>query len=733
MNKWTNVVKYVSATFFFIITVISIIFTMFLLNEFRNSPELTKENLVDALSSRIYDKNNNLIATIGNERREYVSVEEIPEEVKDAVLSVEDSRFYSHVGVDPKRIAKAFIVNVSAGSSLEGGSTITQQVVKTSLLTSSKTYERKIQEAFLSLKLESKYTKDDILEMYLNKIFYSDHQYGIKSAAKYFYNKELSELTIPQIALLAGLPQQPVGYNPYDNPSNALERRNTVLYAMYNNDKITRAQYEEYIKTPIEDGLVQKNKEDRQLQNISNPKYGAYVDMVVNEIKNSQLFAEEKDPFALGLHIYTNLDPELQEYTQNMLDNQSTPMIKHASQAAITVLNTKNGLVEAVGGGKNYTYGDFNYATDAKVQAGSSIKPILDYAPGIEYYGWDSLTTFSDTPYLIAGTNHYIQNWDRAYHGNVTMRRALAMSYNVPAVRAFESIGYERSKLFASKLGIELTSEAPTSAIGGNVDTVSPIKMAGAFAAFGNGGMYNKPSGIIKILDKQGNEINNFKEQPTRAMNASTAFIMTDILKDVVTSNGTSPNGRVAGFDLAAKSGSSTFDESAARMYGIDVVNSTKDSWMIGYTTEHTVAVWQGADSVDSASKALNANQAQTTQLIMADIIKKAHNNIAPANFQAPSTVSRSGNTYYATDRNTETDNMYVGTSRDSVYQSKISERNRETRNNIAITTNNNNNTNSNNNTNNSNTTTNSNTNTNNSTNNRNRNNTQNNSNSNNR
>lgn len=680
MQKWTNFIKYISAIFFFVISILTVIVALFLFREFSKAPEITRESLVDSLTSRIYDKDNNLIATVGNEHREFVSSEDIPDTVKDAVLSIEDSRFYSHIGLDPKRIVKAVIVNLSSGSSREGGSTITQQVVKTSLLTSSKTYERKLQEAFLSLKLESKYTKDDILEMYLNKIFYSDNQYGIKTAAKYFYNKELKDLSIPQIALLAGLPQQPMVYNPYDNPEAAKDRRNTVLYAMYNNNKITKAQYDEYINVPIDDGLINKNSSDRQLQTISNPKYGAYIDFVVKEIRSASIFSEEKDPFSLGLKIYTNLDPKLQEYVQTMLDEQHTPMRPHASQASISVLNTKNGLVEAIGGGKNYKYGGFNYSIDAKIQHGSSIKPIIDYAPGIEYYNWDSQTKFLDTPYLIAGTNFYIQNWDRAYHGNIAMRNALAMSYNIPAVRAFESVGFERSKYFAEKLGINITSEVPTTAIGGSVDTVSPMQMAAAFAAFGNEGVYNKPSSIVKVIDRYNNEISGIKPEPKRAMNASTAFIITDMLKDVLTTNGTSPNGKVAGFDMAGKSGSSTFDDSAAINYGIDVVNSTKDSWMVGYTTEHTVSVWQGVDNLDSADKALNAQQARTTQLIMANVISQAHNNIPPEQFKVPDTVEKSGSVYYAKDRNTETDHLYAGTSLDAVYQSKISQKNREDR-----------------------------------------------------
>lgn len=681
-----KLLKKISAILFFILTIISFFIILFLVFEFKTTPSINKDSLMDSINSRVYDKDNNLIATIGNQRREFVKYESIPEFVKDAVLSVEDSRFDSHIGIDPKRIIKALMVNILAGSSVEGGSTITQQVVKTSFLTSKKTYDRKIQEALLSLELESKYKKEDILEMYLNKIFYSDNQYGIKSASKYFYNKDLSELTVPQAALLAGLPQHPMAYNPYENLEAAKNRRDTVLYAMYNNGKINSDEYNNFVNTPIEEGIIERNNDDRRLQSISNSKYSAYIDLIIKEIQKLPMFSEETDPFSLGLNIYTNLNGDLQEYVQNMLDTQDYPYVPHDSQSAITVLDTKTGLVEAIGGGKNYKYGDFNFAIDSKLQPGSAIKPIFDYAPGIEYYGWDSLTNFLDTPYLISGTNRYIQNWDRIYRGNVTMRKALAMSYNVPAVRAFERIGYERSKYFANKLGIDLTTEAPTAAIGGNVDTVSPLSLAGAFASFGNKGYYNKPSGILKIIDYSGNEISNSKEEPKKVMNESTAFIITDMLKDVVTYSGTSPLATVPNFEIAAKSGSTTFDEGLALKYGIDVVNSTKDSWLVGYTTDYTVAIWQGADSVDSASKALSPINTQATQRIFSAVMKTAHGDKIPNEFEIPDTVELLGGAYYPKDRNTETDDMYVGTILDAVYQSRYSEKEREKRSILSFT-----------------------------------------------
>ena len=677
--------KYISSIFFSICLVLFFIVLMLFARELKDVPDITQANLQDPLSSEIYDKNLNLIATVGAEKREYVSINDIPKNITEAVLTTEDSRFQSHIGIDPIRLIKAVLVNIRSNSAQQGASTITQQVVKNSLLTSDKSLQRKIQEAYLSLKLENRYSKDDILEMYMNKIYYSDGQYGVKTAAKYFYNKELDQLTLPQVALLTGMPQQPILYNPYDYPKQAKERRDTVLYALLNNDKITEAEYNDAINTPITDGIVEKTKEERANQHTYNPKFAAYIDQITKELKENQNFENIKDPLSMGLKIYTNLNPELQIYVQDMLDNQSSPMKPHASQAAISVLDTKTGLIEAIGGGKNYKAGGYNFAVDARVQPGSSIKPLIDYAPGIEYYGWDSQTTFSDTPYQIAGTNFFIQNWDRLYHGTVSMSRALSWSYNTPAVRAFETVGYERAKHFAEKLDIPVTKDEPTTAIGGNVDGVSTLQMAGAFASFGNKGYFNKPSTIVKVFNATGKELPNIKAEPIKAMSEETAYLMTNVLKGVLTSNGLAPNGKVANFDMAGKSGSSTFDDTAYYNYGIDVVNSTKDSWMIGYTTDYTVAVWQGADVLDSAAKALSYDQAKTTQVIMANVMKKASDNKVPAAFEKPAGIESKNGVEYAKERNKETDYMYAGTDRDAVYQAAIAQKQRDSR--SALTT----------------------------------------------
>ena len=672
--------KYISSIFFTICLVLFFIVLMLFARELKDVPDITQANLQDPLSSEIYDKNLNLIATVGAEKREYVSINDIPKNITDAVLTTEDSRFQSHIGIDPIRLIKAVLVNIRSNSAQQGASTITQQVVKNSLLTSDKSLQRKIQEAYLSLKLENRYSKDDILEMYMNKIYYSDGQYGVKTAAKYFYNKELDQLTLPQVALLTGIPQQPILYNPYDYPKQAKERRDTVLYALLNNDKITEAEYNDAINTPITDGIVKKTKEERANQHTYNPKFAAYIDQITKELKENQNFENIKDPLSMGLKIYTNLNPELQIYVQDMLDNQSSPMKPHASQAAISVLDTKTGLIEAIGGGKNYKAGGYNFAVDARVQPGSSIKPLIDYAPGIEYYGWDSQTTFSDTPYQIAGTNFFIQNWDRLYHGTVSMSRALSWSYNTPAVRAFETVGYERAKHFAEKLDIPVTKDEPTTAIGGNVDGVSTLQMAGAFASFGNKGYFNKPSTIVKVFNANGKELPNIKAEPIKAMSEETAYLMTNVLKGVLTSNGLAPNGKVANFDMAGKSGSSTFDDTAYYNYGIDVVNSTKDSWMIGYTTDYTVAVWQGADVLDSAAKALSYDQAKTTQVIMANVMKKASDNKVPAAFEKPAGIESKNGVEYAKERNKETDYMYAGSDKDAVYQAALAQKQRENR-----------------------------------------------------
>jgi len=302
--------KYISSIFFSICLVLFFVVMILFARELRDVPDITQANLQDPLSSEIYDKNLNLIATVGAEKREYVSLEDIPKNITDAVLSTEDTRFYSHLGIDPIRLIKAVLVNIRSNSAQQGASTITQQVVKNSLLTSDKSLQRKIQEAYLSLKLENKYSKKDILEMYMNKIYYSDGQYGVKTAAKYFYNKELDQLTLPQVALLTGIPQQPILYNPYDYPEQAKERRDTVLYALLSNGKISEDEYNSAVNTPITEGIVSKTKEERANQHTYNPKFAAYIDQITKELKENKNFENVKDPLSMGIKIYTNLNPE---------------------------------------------------------------------------------------------------------------------------------------------------------------------------------------------------------------------------------------------------------------------------------------------------------------------------------------------------------------------------------------------------------------------------------------
>lgn len=633
----------------------------------KDTPELNEKDLTVTLATEIYDANDNLITTLGTEDREYVDFEDIPDLMRDAVLSVEDNRFYEHSGIDPIRLASAVVANVKNGFGSQGASTITQQVIKMSSLTSEKTLKRKAQEAYLAYKLEQTYSKNYIFEVYMNKIYYSDNQYGVKAAAKYYFDKPLDELTLPQAAMLAGIPQSPNKYNPYDYPEEAKKRRDTVLFTMLNNHKITEQQYQEATETKIDDGLVQRDKDNRQTLGIFNPKYSAYLDAMIKELNSYDAIKKlTNDPFNQGWKIYTNLNPEAQIYVQTALDDNYAGF-KDESQAAMTVIDTKTGRIIALGGGRNYKFSELNYAYSTKQQPGSSIKPIVDYAPAIEYLQYNGSTIISDQPYRIAGTDIFIQNWDRINRYSVTMQTAVKSSFNVPAVRTFDTLGFDRASLFADKLGIHMTDPGVTSAIGGSTDNYSTTQMAAAYAAFGNDGQYNKPLTIRHILDAQGQQILNNEPENEQVMLPSTAFIMTSVLKHVMDADGTAPYAAIPGLNIAGKSGTTTMDDNVALNFGWDVNNAAKDSWFIGYSPNITIAVWQGFDQIDANYKVLWHPDTELTQKLFALTMKQLSDQLGNDDFTVPDDVYLKYGYYMTSNRNTETDDFTTGKSFEQV------------------------------------------------------------------
>lgn len=591
----------------------------------KDAPKLTDSKLRDPLSSKLLDKDGKVFAEVGTERREYIEYKDIPEALKNAILTTEDARFYEHDGIDPIRLGGAVIANVKDGFGSEGASTLSQQIIKMSYLDyTNKTLARKAQEAWLALELEQKYSKNDILEIYVNKVYMSDRVHGMQTASEHYFGKSVKDISLAQTALLAGMPQSPNNYNPYEHPEAAKKRRDQVLTNMYSHNKITKDEMTAAQKTPINTGLrSQKDREDKIY------KYDSYVTQVLSEIP------KEYDVYRDGLTIHTALDRSAQEYTEKMLNtNEIVNFSDKEMQAGIVLQDTKNGRVQAIGGGRNQkvTRG-YNYATQVKRSVGSTMKPIADYGPAFEYLDWSTAHILEDEPYTYTGGTP-INNWDFGYKGPISVRQALYQSRNIPALKTLQAVGLEKSEQFVNKLGItyDKGQNVESNSIGAN--SSNPMQMAGAYAAFGNKGIYNKPHTIIKIVLSDGETEIDTEPKSTVAMKESTAYMVSDVLKDVL-SIGTGTSAAVPGVPAAGKTGTTNIPPEFTSKYYYPG-GAARDSWFAGYTTNYSIAVWTG---YDDKKKYVSASEQKIAQRMFSKLMAHASANKNTADFKMPSNV----------------------------------------------------------------------------------------------
>lgn len=599
----------------------------------KDTPKLDPKLLKDPISSKVLDKDGGLIAEVGSVNREYVNYKDIPKLVEDAVLAVEDVRFYKHHGLDPIRLAGAVVANFREGFGSEGASTITQQVIKNSFLTPEKTLKRKVQEAWMAYQLEQKYTKHQIFEMYVNKVFVSENSHGLATAAKIYYNKELSELTLPEAAQLAGMPQSPNNYNPFDHPDLAEKRRNIVLMLMEQHGYITKEQMEEAKSVPVTASLVKEEERVRDEK-----PFDSFVDAVIDEVEAQGDF----DIFSDGLTIHTTLDKNAQLHVNTILNTDEVINYPDAEfQAGIALIDTKTGEIRAIGGGRNQEVSrGFNYAIDTQRQPGSTIKPVLDYGPAIEYLNWGTYQTIDDKP-IKYSTGQEFGNWDDKYMGPISMRTALQLSRNTPAVQALQQVGLEKAKEFAINLGIPLKEIFESYAIGGfggKTVGVSPLQMAGAYSAFGNNGMYTKPYAVKKIELRDGTVLDTAPESKL-VMKDSTAFMITDMLKSVMVLPGTGTTARVPGLPIAGKTGTTNYTEDEMKKWNITSSRVVPDAWFAGYTTNYTASVWTGYSSRKTPIQS-GADQ-RIAQLIFKNLMEYVSKDIQTPDFTVPDSVQK--------------------------------------------------------------------------------------------
>ena len=560
------------------------------------APELSERKLVATTSSKIYDSKNELIADLGAERRENIQSNEIPIELVNAIVSIEDHRFFNHRGIDSIRILGAFLRNLRSNG-LQGGSTLTQQLIKLtyfSTSTADQTIARKAQEAWLALQLERTATKQEILTYYINKVYMSNGNYGMQTAAKNYYGKDLKDLSIPQLALLAGMPQAPNQYDPYSHPEEAESRRNLVLSEMQKQGYLTVEQYETAINTPITDGL-----QSLKASNTYPPYLDNYLKEVIDQVEQETGY----NLLTTGMEVYTNVDQDVQKRLWDVYNtDEYVDYPDDDLQAASTIVDVSNGKVIAQLGSRhqssNVSFG-INQAVETNRDWGSTMKPITDYAPALEYDIYDSTAyMLKDVPYNYPGTNTPVYNWDRGYFGNITLQTAIQQSRNVPAVETLDKVGLDKAKSFLSGLGIDYPTLVYANAISSNTTEsnrkygASSEKMAAAYAAFANGGIYHKPMYINKIIFSDGSS-KEFSNPGTRAMKETTAYMMTEMMKTVLTS-GTGRGAYMSWLPQAGKTGTSNYTDEEIENYIKTSQLVAPDEMFVGYTRKYSMAVWTG-------------------------------------------------------------------------------------------------------------------------------------------
>lgn len=598
MNKQTilRFLKYIGITFLTLFIALFLLGGGVFLYFVSKAPALSESKLVASTSSKIYDNKNELIADLGSERRVNAQANEIPTDLVKAIVSIEDHRFFDHRGVDTIRIMGAALRNLQGGG-LQGASTLTQQLIKLtyfSTSTADQTLSRKAQEAWLAVQLEQKATKQEILTYYINKVYMSNGNYGMQTAAQNYYGKDLKDLSLPQLALLAGMPQAPNQYDPYSHPEAALERRNLVLSEMKGQKYISAEEYEKAINTPVTDGLQSLK---------SGNSYPAYMDNYLKEVIDQVEQETGYNLLTTGMDVYTNVDKDVQQRLWDVYNtDQYVTYPDDDMQVASTIVDVSNGNVIAQLGARhqasNVSFGT-NQAVETNRDWGSTMKPITDYAPALEFDIYDSTATIvRDIPYHYPGTSTPVYNWDRGYFGNITLQYALQQSRNVPAVETLNKVGLNRAKTFLNGLGIDYPDMHYSNAISSNTTEsnkqygASSEKMAVAFAAFANGGIYHKPMYINKVVFSDGSE-KEFSDPGTRAMKETTAYMMTEMMKTVLTS-GIGFNAYISWLPQAGKTGTSNYTDDEIENHIKSSQLVAPDEMFVGYTRKYSMAVWTG-------------------------------------------------------------------------------------------------------------------------------------------
>ena len=576
-------------------------------------PEVqTLEEYKPSITSRVYSDNNKLLAEFFLENRTPVVLESVPEMLIKALIATEDVRFYSHYGLDFRGIARALYRNIRAGKVLEGGSTLTQQLAKILFLTPERSYTRKLKEMILALRIEQRYTKREILSLYLNQIYFGNGAYGIEAAAQIYFGKSAKDLNVEECALLAGLPRSPKYYSPFKSPASALGRRAYVLNRMVAAGIITRSQAEDAKRTPFPVQTPIK-------LGGSAPYFVEYVRQKVEERFGSSIL------YSGGLNIYTSINDELQKYAEDAvtsglakIEARLKTKRKEPLQAALIAIEPLTGRIRAMVGGRNYSQSQFNRSWQALRQPGSAFKPII-FAAALNR-GFGASDILDDSPLVIKvdrKKNWTPENFTRTYQGPVTLSWALTQSLNVPTVRMLEKIGINEAIQYAKKIGIK-SPLAPYLSLALGSSDVTLLELTSAYAVFADHGIRIGPVSILTISDNTGRVLYMNDTVPAQVTSPETAYLVTNLLKGVI-AQGTGWKARELGRSAAGKTGTT---------------NDYRDAWFIGYTPSLVAGVWVGYDNHSGIGP--KETGARVALPLWLEFMKKAHAGREPEDFSVP-------------------------------------------------------------------------------------------------
>lgn len=575
-------------------------------------------NMRPAVSSQVFDSHGRLITTLhSDQNRLPIDINKVPQNLQNAFIAAEDNRFYEHIGIDPIGIFRAIFANLTNRGIAQGGSTITQQLAKNAFLSQEQTLKRKIQEAMLALEIEHKYSKKEILEMYMNQIYFGQGAYGIQTAAKTYFNKDVNELTLTQCAMLAGLPKSPNYYSPFNNLNEAKKRKNVVLDQMVKYGYVSAAEAED---AKNQDLGLSKSHQSKEAD-----EYASFIDYVSQQVAKKY---GDDTLYKEGLKIYTTMDVDKQHAAvramRNLPNNYTDENGLTQPQAAIVSIDPKTGHILAMVGGRGQD--SFNRASMAVRQPGSAFKPFV-YLTALQH-DMTPDTTMDDQPVTYGSWSP--KNAGGSYSGTMTLSDALAHSVNTIAVQLADKVGTKNIIANAKKMGIttlDAKDDNLAMALGGLTKGVTPLEMASAYGTFANKGVHVKPTAIVKILDRDGNVLEDAstlekEETKTRVMSEREAYEMTTMLEGVI-DHGT---GTAAAIGRPAAGKTGTTDDN-------------KDAWFVGYTPDIVTAVWIGDDT---GSHSLGEIYGGTIPAeIWKDYMSSATSDESGGDFSAPSGMER--------------------------------------------------------------------------------------------